>query len=70
VPGEHELAKNEFSQALFINDQDAETYQRHKLSKVLKKRWGKNGKLSKALVIKKSRMMRQSGSNFQQTSKP
>ena len=35
--GEHELAKNEFSQALMINSQDGKTYQRHKFSKVLKK---------------------------------
>ena len=34
--GEHELAKNEFSQALIINSQDGKTYQRHKFSKVLK----------------------------------
>jgi len=53
VPGEHELAKNEFSQALFINDQDAETYQRHKLSKVLKKRWGKKWKTLKSPCYKK-----------------
>ena len=35
--GEHELAKNEFSQALIINSKDGKTYQRHKFSKVLKK---------------------------------